>query len=87
MKQVVLSRRNLEVLLSKLDRVKAGEHSACAIIKHNNPADGENATSMSIMVRAVEDEVLYANRPAGFMLPQDVKEVRHTTGEAIGLGI
>jgi hypothetical protein len=85
MKQVVLSRRNLEVLLSKLDRVKAGEYSACAIIKHNNPDDGENATSETTMVRAVEDEVLYAKRPAGYMLEQDVKEVRHTTGTAINL--
>jgi hypothetical protein len=79
-KQVVLSRRNLEALLSKLDRVKNGEVSACMIIKHHNPDDGIYATSEEIAVLAVEDEILYANRPAGMMHPADVKEVRHTTG-------
>jgi hypothetical protein len=85
MRQVTLSRRNLEALLSKLDRVKAGEQSACTIQKRHNPADGEYATSKSldgVFIVAVEDEVLYANRAAGMIHPSDVKEVRHTTGEA-----
>jgi hypothetical protein len=79
--QVVLSRRNLEVLLSKLDRVKNGESSACTIIKRHNPDDGIYATSEDIAVIAVEDEIMYANRPAGAMHPADeVKNHRHTTG-------
>jgi hypothetical protein len=82
-KQVVLSRRNLEALLSKLDRVKEGEFSACTIIKRFNPSDGIYATTEDIAVIAVEDEILYANRPAGMMYPKDVKNIRHTTGENI----
>ena len=34
--RVDLSRRNLLALLSKLDRVKAGETSACTIVKHDD---------------------------------------------------
>lgn len=82
MKTVYLSRRNLEALLSKLDRVKAGDASACSIIKRKNPDDGIYMTTIdAIMVTAVEDELLYANRSAGMMNPADVKEVRHTSGE------
>jgi hypothetical protein len=80
--QVVLSRRNLEALLSKLDRVKNGEDSACTIIKMHNPADGIFATTENIAVVAVEDEILYANRPAGIVHPSDIKEIRHVTGQA-----
>lgn len=84
MNTVFLSRRNLEALLSKLDRVKYyGESSQCSLIKYRNDEDGEYSNTLdSVMITAVEDEVLYANRPAGMINPLDVKEVRHTTGEA-----
>ena len=51
---VVLSRRNLLVLLSKLDRVALGEKSARQIIKPNG-----------ITITAEEDDVHYGNRGHG----------------------
>jgi hypothetical protein len=36
---IFLSRRNLEVLLSKLDRQAAGQETACTIIKYKNLED------------------------------------------------
>lgn len=69
--KVYLSRRNLEVLLSKLDRVKAGEHSFCEIWKR----DDEHPTMPSDHTRiiAVEDKDYYFDREPGAMLPIDVK--------------
>jgi hypothetical protein len=73
--KVYLSRRNLEALISKLDRVAAGESSECAIIKRDN-AHPEYAQSMKeIMVVAVENEKYYVDRPAGLMMPADVKTI------------
>lgn len=60
MKQITLSRRNLLVLLAKLDRVAAGGTSFCTIEK----GDGT-------LVTAEEDSVHYANRAPGAMLPKD----------------
>ena len=74
MQTVYLSRRNLEVLLSKLDRKAAGEETACAIIKQQNPLDKPYLMTMKqLKVVAVPDELFYANREAGEMHPDDVK--------------
>ena len=48
-----LSNRNVLTLLSKLDRQKAGEHTACAIIKHSS-APYQNTMS-PIYVGATEN--------------------------------
>jgi len=74
MQTVYLSRRNLEVLLSKLDRRAAGEETACTIIKQQNPLDKPYMMTMKqLAVVAVPDELFYANRAAGEMHPKDVK--------------
>ncbi len=65
--KLVLSRRNLVTLLNKLDRVKRGETSARTIIKR---VDG--ALPVSVEVVAEEDEVVYADREPGDVLPQDL---------------
>jgi len=61
MKTVRLSRRNLLTLLSKLDRVKAGEVSACTLIK----------TDQDITLKAFEDDVYYEDREPGEVHPKD----------------
>jgi hypothetical protein len=71
MPKVFLSRRNLLVLLSKLDRVKAGESSACTIIKRDNAHSKYPQTMEEIEITAVEDEDYYAERMAGLMHPAD----------------
>ena len=58
--QITLSRRNLLVLLAKLDRVAAGDESHCSIVKGNG-----------VEIHAEEDSVHYANRTPGAMLSKD----------------
>lgn len=74
--QLYLSRRNLLVLLSKLDRKKAGEVTACTIIKldDKNPTYKQSPTRIS--VTAVEDDDYYVNRPPGEMHPSDEPELQ-----------
>lgn len=62
--QIILSRRNLLTLLSKLDRKKAGEITACTIVKPNN-----------IVVIAAEDEEVYKDRAPGPIHPRDKERV------------
>ena len=83
--RIYLSRRNLEVLLSKLDRKKAGEDTHCTIVKFKNKDDPFVQTLAKVSIQAVEDEEYYVNRPAGAMHEKDVKEVRHTTGSELNL--
>lgn len=73
--RIYLSRRNLLVLLSKLDRKKAGEETACSIIKFQNPADPYVQTMNEVMVTAVEDADYYVTRMAGTMHPADEPDV------------
>ena len=75
MEKIYLSRRNLEILLSKLDRKAIGDDTACAIIKYRNPADKYQSTLNSIMVVALSDEEAYASRPAGEMHPADEAKI------------
>jgi hypothetical protein len=71
--RVYLSRRNLEALLSKLDRKAKGEDTACTIIKSDNKHPVYPQSMSEIMVVAVEDSDYYVDRPAGEMWPTDVK--------------
>jgi hypothetical protein len=71
--EIYLSRRNLEALLSKLDRLEAGEQTACTIVKVQGDAEEYKQTMASIKIIAVPDAVYYTalNRPAGMMHPAD----------------
>jgi hypothetical protein len=62
--KVYLTRRNLLTLLSKLDRVKAGEFSFCELIKQDT-AHPKYPCSEPILVQAVEDEDYYIDREPG----------------------
>lgn len=87
MHKIYLSRRNLMALLSKLDRVKRGEHSACSIIKSDNlhPKYAQSMqdcmvtavedAALSCEVTAVEDEDYYTERPAGAVHPKDAPKL------------
>ena len=68
-----LSRRNLQVLLSKLDRKQAGDQTHCAIIKRQGPSNNFRQTAPVVVVAAVEDDEYYGaqDRPAGDMHPAD----------------
>ena len=67
MEQIYLSRRNLLILLSKLDRKAMGEETACAIIKNDNSHPKYPQTMQQIKVVAVEDDEYYTDRNAGQM--------------------
>ena len=69
--QIYLSRRNLLALLSKLDRLEAGDETACAIVKYANPSDPYCNTIDQVVVTAVADDQFYANRQPGVMHPLD----------------
>ena len=70
--RLFLSRRNLLVLLSKLDRVKNGGESACTIIKRDDTHKKYPQSHPSIVITAVEDEEYYSDRGPGLMHPKDV---------------
>ena len=76
METVYLSRRNLLTLLSKLDRVSAGEHSNCAIIKNDNRHPKYPQSMDSIYVQALEDEEYYTDRNAGYVVPEDEARIK-----------
>lgn len=69
--RVFLSRRNILMLLAKLDRTRAGDASACTIIKNDDQHPVYPQTMSSIAVTAVEDEQYYAYRQPGAMHPTD----------------
>ena len=71
MERVYLSRRNLLTLLSKLDRVKAGEHSYCTLIKSDMTHPLYPQTMEEIEVVAVEDKNYYTERSPGIVYPSD----------------
>lgn len=68
-RKVVLSRRNLEALLDKLDEVKRGGQSACMIIKSDttHPDPAMRCTDETL-IKAVEDEDYYTNRGSGLLM-------------------
>lgn len=54
MHKLYLSRRNIQSLLNKLDRVASGDFSACTIIKRDNQHAKYPQTMESCVVTAVE---------------------------------
>lgn len=73
MERIFLSRKNLLALLSKLDRVKAGDHSFCTIIKKDNQHPTMPQSMTECQITAVEDEDYYVDRQAGEVFPADVQ--------------
>lgn len=72
MERVYLSRRNLKALLSKLDRKKQGQSTACTIIKNDTVHPTYPQTIANVAIVAVEDDEYYTDRPAGHVHPLDV---------------
>ncbi len=69
MKYLVLTRRNLETLLSKLDRYAKGDSTFCTIVKPiQEDTDGIVG---NIMVTAMENEEYYIDREPGPVHPLD----------------
>ena len=68
---VFLSRRNLQTLLNKLDRVKGGGTSLRTIIKYDRVHPVYPQSHDAIQVTAVEDAEYYIDRAAGIMHPLD----------------
>jgi hypothetical protein len=64
MEQLYLSRRNLLVLLSKLDRKAKGEETACTLIKNDTEHPTYPCSSITI-VTAIEDKDYYTDRTPG----------------------
>jgi len=73
--KVFLSRRNLLTLLSKLDRQKNGELTACTLIKTDNRHPKYAQTMSVIEVTAVDDKDYYTDRLPGDVYPADVPKV------------
>ena len=69
--RVYLSRRNLQTLLNKLDRVKAGGESFCSIIKSDNQHSVYSQTLLDIQIVAIENEDYYTEREPGEVLEVD----------------
>lgn len=63
MAKVYLSRRNLLTLLSKLDRVKAGQISQCTVVKRDYMHLRYPQSMKLISVVAVENADAYSSRP------------------------
>lgn len=81
MHTVYLSKRNLLTLLSKLERLEAGEQTECTIVKYADKNATHVQTMASINVVAIPDEVAYAHRPAGAVVDADeVKVTKPATG-------
>lgn len=69
---VYLSRRNLETMLSKLDRNKQNpRNSACTLIKTDDKHPTHPQNCPAIIVKAVEDDEYYKDRRPGTIHPSD----------------
>jgi hypothetical protein len=75
MEQVFLTRRNLLILLSKLNRRRKGEATLCSIIKNDNSHPKYPQTMKSIQITALEDEEYYTDRKPGVMNSIDEKRI------------
>lgn len=72
MQILYLSRRNLQVLLNKLDRnLREPGSSECTIVKKDQDHPKYPCSDV-IIVRALENEEYYTDREPGEMLPEDV---------------
>jgi len=72
MKTVYLTRRNLTTLLSKLDRTKAGDPSACTLVKRDTQHPKYPCSDV-IAVVALEDAEYYTDRIPGPVHPKDAQ--------------
>lgn len=79
--RLFLSRRNLQTLLHKLDRVRAGSHSLCSIIKNDKLHPVYPATIGPVLITAVEDEVYYTDREPGMVLDIDTPKFAPPAGD------
>lgn len=70
--KIYLSERNLRTLLSKIERAKAGDTTACTLIKYANANDPFCQTIDQISVIAVPDDQYYASRSPGDVHPLDI---------------
>ena len=70
MQKLFLTRRNLETLLNKLNRVRDGGSSHCTITKMDT-THKKYPCSDVIEVTALENEVYYHDRMAGDVHPLD----------------
>ena len=68
---VYLSRKNLLTLLSKLDRQKEGDSTACTLVKCDNTHPVYPQSHDQILVKALEDEEYYTDREPGSVHPSD----------------
>lgn len=70
---IYLSRKNLEILLSKLNRQLDGEKSECTLIKYKKPNTNFCQTMDICNVVAVENSVYYKDQgiTPGMMHPLD----------------
>lgn len=75
--RLYLSKRNLLTLLSKLERLEAGEETACTIIKYANPRDPYCNTIDEVAVIAIPDEKFYVNRQPGPMHPKEEAKLQN----------
>ncbi len=71
MQTVYLTRRNLLTLVSKLDRKKAGEGTACTLVKRDT-THSKYPCSDVIVVTALEDADYYTDRGPGPVNPADI---------------
>lgn len=69
--KIYLSERNLRTLLSKIERFKEGDETACTLIKHANPLDPYCQSMDTIAVIAIPDDLYYTKREAGEVHPLD----------------
>lgn len=74
--RIYLSKRNLLTLLSKLERLEAGEDTRCTIIKNANPLDPYCNTVDQVAIIAIPDEKFYVNRQPGAMHPKDEERMK-----------
>lgn len=70
MHKLYLSRRNLQTLINKLDRLKAGEETKCTIIKFNERPSFPNSMD-EITVVAIDDDKYYCDFSPGIVYPAD----------------
>ena len=74
--RIYLSKRNLLTLLSKLERLEAGEDTKCTIIKNKNPLDPYCNTIDRVAIIAIPDEKFYVNRNPGPMHPKEEAKLK-----------
>lgn len=70
MQHIYLSRRNLQTLLNKLDRTKAGDPSSCTLVKRDLVHPVYPCSDVTV-VTAVEDSDYYIDREPGSVNPKD----------------